>query len=422
MFQTFLLFKQTQRQRMRNQCRILYINNLYYHSGIWRVIKLALNALNYYYLLNMQYLNILTFVTISFQWVLCYLPEAITITNTHTARLLSFIKDFDTFVTLSPAPDFSEKILFHALLARMMSLHFINWAALPYYTPVLQSGGYASYLQYLAQRLNNYMRTRMPMWIRTPRWLKKFNRKKYKNYTKIYRIYSTARYAIFQRCLLKRVMSVDTGKLHIKYACILNSITTGAWNSTFYILIAIYMYRNTIFAPTESALYFYYRKKNTTTGCLYMVFADYKFILFITCVQSCYIDKNLFSCSFQTTHQNIFFALWRFFVNYYYWYATHGASICLRFKSKYFLLAPITDHLIQLWVGYSHLTFVASSLIFFKKVGQYLLMFYSRDSLLLMCVARTYRNLKSYNCYTMRGIRMSRDKFQRRLGKIKRFL
>ncbi len=176
------------------------------------------------------------------------------------------------------------------------------------------------------------------------------------------------------------------------------------------------------FFPSSDSTYFLYRKKHTDTHTLYVIFRCYVFTVCTTCVQTCHLDKNLFSCEFGTSYRNNFFALWRFYISYFFSYAFGGVSMCLRFKSKYFLLAPLPARIIQLWVGYSHLTFLASSLIFFKKVSQYLILFYSRDVFLISQATRACRNFKNYNCYTMRGIRMSHDKFQRRLGKIKRFL
>ena len=172
----------------------------------------------------------------------------------------------------------------------------------------------------------------------------------------------------------------------------------------------------------SSAQYFFYCQKNYKNYLLYIIWEVYKIIILIQQPNICLINKNLNCAKFIIHYNNKFFALWRFYIHYSLSYSFGNNSLCLRFKSKYFLLAAISTQILQLWVGYSHLTFSASSLIFIKKVHQYLLFFYSRDIILLFQFARFYRHFKDYNCYTLRGIRLSHDKFQRRLGKIKRFI
>jgi hypothetical protein len=223
---------------MRNQCKILFVHKIYYHAGAWRVIKLSLCALNYFYLLNTQYTGtLLSLISVARRCGQRTRGDSLV-----SPALLSCVAFFFKFCKVADQ-NFSSCAEFSFLFARLLfdtpaTNYFINWSGLAEYSAILHTFTYFNYLHYLVQQLNRHMSTRMPAWVRTPRWLKKFDKKKYKNYTKIYRIYSRGNYAVFQRRLLSRLLNIEVGPLHVKYACILNSIATDTWTAAFYMLIS----------------------------------------------------------------------------------------------------------------------------------------------------------------------------------------
>ena len=234
MFQNFLIFKKYQRLTLRTQIKILYINKIYYHNGVWNVIKIYLNSLNYYYLIQTQYINILTSLIIFDQILL--------ISMLQTNILTCVQQIFDNLIFHQSTPNRFEiknnfNIYFYHVFIFYKNSFILNWNDITKFTLFTTAVPYFIYLQYLAQQLNIHMLVKMPVWTKTPRWLKKFDRKKFGTHIKIYRIFTPRDYASFQRCLLKRLLKIQKGSLRIKYIQIIHAIATNIWNPIFYTLL-----------------------------------------------------------------------------------------------------------------------------------------------------------------------------------------
>ena len=127
-------------------------------------------------------------------------------------------------------------------------------------------------------------------------------------------------------------------------------------------------------------------------------------------------------CIFYNYNANFFYFLWRAQFHFFYQRYHYMRGLKLRFKSKYFFLAPLTKKIIQLWVGYSHVIFTFSYFLYIKYTTKRTLFIFSYDYVELWNFARWCKQLKPYDKYTFRGIRFLHDTFYRRVGKVKLYL
>jgi hypothetical protein len=227
---------------MRTQHKIFYLNKIYHHDGRRTTIQILLNMLNYYYLVNLQHFNNLTSLLFIYQQVFFCERPVVCLMNFFSQQVRWFLTASDQ---IRRCADVSVRNNFPAIRVELLSVlhlmrgYFINYQTADFYRTVLQTFHYSTYLQYFVSQLNSRMSIKMPAWVKTPRWLKKFDKKKYKNFTKIYRTYLSHQYPGFQRCLLKRLLSVESGCLRFKYFRVFNMIGAGAWTPLFYTLTTV---------------------------------------------------------------------------------------------------------------------------------------------------------------------------------------
>jgi len=176
-------------------------------DGRTRTTRHYLNALNYYYLSTMRYFNFLIVLTIQNNFV-----------DRNCGRLISGLGVFPRQLQyISAAGKLSPTVVQAEVVEVPSRVHYCD------------DNRYYHYLFYLQSQLNALMRPRMHQLIHTPRWLRKFDRKKFGKIMRIQISCHAVRYPVHQRRLLKTVIRVTPLVLKYKYVRLLLSIATGYW-------------------------------------------------------------------------------------------------------------------------------------------------------------------------------------------------